>query len=98
MEETSHRAGEAVPGLFRARKPPVWLMVLGSPHIYGGACTRGYAAKRGSPRATDGRPLRGLQSASHQGPPALMKYNEPKREGKAKSPGNQSPKLCHHEA
>jgi len=35
MEETSHRAGEVVPGLFRARTPPVSHIVLGSP-----ACSR----------------------------------------------------------
>ena len=35
---------------------------MGSPDTFVDACARGCAAKRGSPRATDGRPLRGLHS------------------------------------
>ena len=45
MEQTSHRAGEAVPGLFlRARKPPVWLVSWTRP-----TCSS-VRAPRGCPR------------------------------------------------
>ena len=46
------KAREAVRGLFRARRPPVWHAVVGSPIMFSGTCTRGGAAKRGLPRAT----------------------------------------------
>ena len=48
---TPSKAREAVRGLFRSRRPPVWHTVLGSPGMFAGTCTRGGAAKRGLPRA-----------------------------------------------
>ena len=50
------KACEAVRGLFRSRRPPVWHTVLGSTARFSGTCTRGRAAKRGLPRAVIGPP------------------------------------------
>ena len=50
------KACEAVRGLFRSRRPPVWHTVLGSTARFSGTCTRGRAAKRGLPRAMIGPP------------------------------------------